>query len=171
MVAAGGRIRLDIWGPIEDEEYAAECRRAAQAAPASVTIRWCGDLRHEDVAPLMRDYDALLLPTLGENFGHAIFEALSCGLPVVTSDRTPWRELQRLGIGADLPLDREDAFVDEVRRLRDMTGEAYAALRERCVAFAVEWRREHDGVEAHRRMFRRALASSGGLVGRPAPED
>ena len=39
---------------------------------------------------------AFLLPTGGENFGHAIFEALSCGVPALISDRTPWRDLLRV---------------------------------------------------------------------------
>lgn len=49
------------------------------------------------------------LPTLCESYGHVIPEALSVGLPVVMSDRKPWRGLAEKGVGYDGPID-EPAF-------------------------------------------------------------
>ena len=66
-----------------------------------------GEVKHEKLHALLHEYDVMLLPTLGENFGHAIIEALDAGLPVVISDRTPWRNLEQAGVGADLPLEDE----------------------------------------------------------------
>lgn len=56
-----------------------------------------------------------MLPTKGENFGHAIFEALNLGKPVLISDQTPWRNLSAAGAGWDLPLDSQDAFVEALQ--------------------------------------------------------
>ena len=157
VARAGGPLRLDIWGPLEDVEYARECRAAAENVPDDVEVQWCGDVPHEDVTRRMAHYDAVLLPTLGENFGHVIFEALSSGLPVVISDQTPWRGLKEHGVGADVSLDDEDGFVREIRHLRDMGEAEFAAMRETCRAFARSWALAHDGAAAHDAMFRRAL--------------
>ena len=37
---------------------------------------------------------AFILPTSHENFGNSILEALSYGLPVLTTNRTPWTCVQ-----------------------------------------------------------------------------
>jgi hypothetical protein len=46
----------------------------------------------------LAEYDLFLFPTLGENYGHVISEALASGCPVVISDQTPWRNLEAEGI-------------------------------------------------------------------------
>jgi glycosyltransferase involved in cell wall biosynthesis len=79
----------------------------------------------------------LFLPSLGENFGHVIVEALSAGCPILISDRTPWRGLAERGVGWDLPLEDPAGFrgvIDaccveefEERRRRAELASAWAA--------------------------------------------
>ncbi len=47
----------------------------------------------------MRSVDLFVLPSHSENFGMAIAEALACGLPVITTNRTPWEEMVLEGCG------------------------------------------------------------------------
>lgn len=47
----------------------------------------------------------LVLPSFSENFGVVIAESLSASTPVVTSDNTPWSELQSSGAGYCVSLD------------------------------------------------------------------
>jgi glycosyltransferase involved in cell wall biosynthesis len=58
-----------------------------------------------------------VLPTLGENFGHAIFEALSAGRPVLISNQTPWHNLASQKIGWDISLDRPKEFVKAIEEI------------------------------------------------------
>ena len=55
-----------------------------------------------------------VLPSKSENFGHAIYEALSAGRPVITSQNTPWNELQPANAGMNISLENieslENAF-------------------------------------------------------------
>lgn len=49
-----------------------------------------------------------VLPTYSENFGMVIAEAMSCGVPVVTTNGTPWQELNELNIGWCIDLSVEN---------------------------------------------------------------
>lgn len=48
-----------------------------------------------------------VLPTYSENFGMVVAEAMSCGVPVITTNGTPWQELNELKLGwcIDLSID------------------------------------------------------------------
>jgi glycosyltransferase involved in cell wall biosynthesis len=43
--------------------------------------------------------DLFVMPSDFENFGNAIVEAMSCGVPVITTAGTPWEELRTAGAG------------------------------------------------------------------------
>jgi glycosyltransferase involved in cell wall biosynthesis len=57
------------------------------------------------VPSTLQQYHFFYLPTWGENFGHAIAEALNAATPVIISDKTPWQNLHEQHAGWDLPLD------------------------------------------------------------------
>lgn len=103
-------VTFDIYGVIEDQAYWARCQAAIATLPAHVQVRYRRALRPDEVIEVLARYDFFFLPTLGENYGHVIREALSAGLPVLISDRTPWRGLAAQSAGADLPLETPDAF-------------------------------------------------------------
>lgn len=99
-----GEIKFDIWGPIGDKSYWQECEKLFQKLPSNITVAYRGEVLPELVHKVLCSYDVFFLPTLGENFGHVILEALVVGLPVVISDRTQWRNLACRCAGWDIPL-------------------------------------------------------------------
>ena len=54
---------------------------------------------------VLMDAHVFILPSKSENFGHAIYEALSAGRPVITSNNTPWNNLRESLAGINVPLD------------------------------------------------------------------
>ena len=48
---------------------------------------------------LLKRADISVMPSRGENFSFAVAEALACGVPVVTSTRTPWHEIHDVSAG------------------------------------------------------------------------
>jgi glycosyltransferase involved in cell wall biosynthesis len=56
--------------------------------------------------------DLFVLPSHNENFGQVVAEALAAGLPVVTTDGTPWGDLDRFSAGRRVPLVRLSEALD-----------------------------------------------------------
>lgn len=103
-------LELDIYGEADLKEYEQECKSLAKKLPANRVVRFLGPVNNELVFSTLDKYHAFILPTLGENFGHAIFEALNSGKPVVLSDQTPWRNLEKRNAGWDIPLNLKDRY-------------------------------------------------------------
>ncbi|MEQ1802922.1 MAG: glycosyltransferase family 4 protein [Gammaproteobacteria bacterium] len=127
LAAVRQPVSLDIYGTTEDATYWRECEQQIGRLPASVTVRYRGPVQPEQVIAVLAGYDVFILPTLGENFGHVILEALLAGCPLLISDRTPWRDLAARGIGFDLPLGRPAAFGEAIGRFAAMDGTEFGA--------------------------------------------
>lgn len=128
-------------------------------SPPSLKVNYRGEVEHEKLHTLLHEYDVMLLPTLGENFGHAIIEALDAGLPVVISDRTPWRNLEQAGVGADLPLEHEEAFLRVLARYQAMNESDMASTRAACQRYVVEWRMKNTDLDDYKSMFNAVISS------------
>lgn len=89
-------ISLDIYGHIADEQYWKSCKSKINGLS---NIMYKGAVDSDQVQNIMSRYHFFILPTMGENFGHAIFDALSVGLPVIISKKTPWDNVEEFGAG------------------------------------------------------------------------
>ncbi len=62
-------------------------------------IKIIGPQFGEDKIRAYHNADLFVLPTYSENFGIVIAEALACGVPVITTKGTPWKELNTHNAG------------------------------------------------------------------------
>lgn len=120
MTGLRGTLTLTVIATLEDTAYWQRCQEIIARLPAGISVRTMIDLPHAQIAPQLYQAQAFALPTKGENFGHAIFEALAAGRPVLISDQTPWRNLATVKAGWDLPLASPDPFRDVLQSLLDM---------------------------------------------------
>lgn len=58
--------------------------------------------------------ELVFLPSHSENFGLVVTEALARGVPVLTTDTTPWAQLDVVGAGRCVPWDRFGASLAEL---------------------------------------------------------
>lgn len=119
--------------PIKNYVFAAKClKQLAQSAQVDITYRIIGPIENTEEAHRISDHDdprfntefvgvispadlaehyqksrALLVPSLSENFGQVVVEALSNGLPVVVSEHTPWGQFPSTASIQCLALDME----------------------------------------------------------------
>ena len=105
-----GRVTLTLIGskPVSD------CPVLNNALKAH---NWIPSLHHEGILKEMRNHDVLVFPSLFEGFGLVITEALSQGLPVITTPHT---------CGPDVITDGKDGFIVPIR-----SSEAIAAKLEK----------------------------------------
>lgn len=88
------KISLDIYGPIKDKLYWQQCMVMMNAMRDDISVAYRGEINPTEVQSTLQKYHALILLTKGENFGHALFESLSVGRPIITSNYTPWQDLE-----------------------------------------------------------------------------
>jgi glycosyltransferase involved in cell wall biosynthesis len=105
-----GNVSLTIVGNAEDEDYVNHCKRIVSSFPQNLQVQFAGEIPNNQLERIIAQHHIFALPTRGENFGHAIFEALAAGKPVLISDQTPWRNLWEAQAGWDLPLQHPDGF-------------------------------------------------------------
>lgn len=99
-----GSIVFDIYGTAEDTAYWKECQDAIEKLPHNIRCNYGGPVKSSEVIDAFSRYDVFLFPTLGENFGHVIYEALASGCVPIISDTTPWSDLKKWKCGEVLPL-------------------------------------------------------------------
>ncbi|WP_188645296.1 glycosyltransferase family 4 protein [Tsuneonella deserti] len=145
--------RLDILGPLEDADHLAACREAAKRIGPRREVHFRGPVEPADIPDLLASYDCFLSPTRGENFGHAIAEALSSGLPAIISDRTPWQDLAKQKAGEVIPLGNPVAFAQKLDELARMPGNELRQLHRYCIDYAKASLRQAAILDANRALL------------------
>jgi glycosyltransferase involved in cell wall biosynthesis len=108
---------LNIYGPVDDYTYLLKCNDFIANLPQNITVTNHGPIEHASVGKNLARNDLFLFPTKGENFGHVIIEALSASLPVITSDQTPWSQLDELKLGWCINLSKQDQFIRKIEEV------------------------------------------------------
>jgi glycosyltransferase involved in cell wall biosynthesis len=152
-----GRVNFNIYGPIEDPHYWAECQRLASELPPNVRLEYRGLVEPDRIAEVVAAHHLFFLPTQGESFGHAITEALMAGRPVLISDQTPWHGLAERHAGWDLPLSQPDLFAQVIERCVQMSAEEHAAWTAGARRLGREIAEDPALDAAHRAIFRAAV--------------
>ena len=98
LLAAWAAVRPPDWeliiaGPDEQGIGVGLARRAEElGVTGSVTFR--GAVEDEEKWALYASAELFVLPTLSENYGLVVAEALASGLPVITTKAAPWPSLE-----------------------------------------------------------------------------
>lgn len=74
-----------------DAAYNESLSRSAQDLK---NVHFVGAIYEEAKWNFLRSADVMVLPTYSENFGIVIAEALAVGVPVITTQGTPWEDLE-----------------------------------------------------------------------------
>jgi glycosyltransferase involved in cell wall biosynthesis len=148
-------ILLSVVGPAEDKPYLQTMQELVLTLPANVQIDFKGAFPAVEIEHMLASHHVFILPTQGENFGHAIFEALQAGTPVIISDQTPWKGLLDHHAGMDLSLDKPEDFADAIRLFADMDQRTYNLWSKGAFDFALNFMHQSDYLAAYQRLFAR----------------
>ena len=102
MAQLPARFSLDIYGT-GDAAYVRTLQMRAKLSNGRIRLH--GHVEGADKAAAFASADLFVLPSHSENFGIVVAEALAHAVPVLTTQNTPWHDLDRHGCGRciDLP--------------------------------------------------------------------
>jgi glycosyltransferase involved in cell wall biosynthesis len=98
-------IQYDLYGPVKDEAYWDLCKQQIKLLPENIQVAYHKEIDPVRVKEVLSQSHIFILPSKSENFGHAIYEALSAGRAVITSMNTPWNDLRVSKAGMNVSVD------------------------------------------------------------------
>ncbi|MDF2545689.1 MAG: hypothetical protein K0R93_587 [Anaerosolibacter sp.] len=148
-----GEVIFNIYGPIEDKEYWEKCKRSIASLPSNIRVEYQGVVKHEEIIKVFKKHHIFLFPTLGENFGHVISEAMIGGCPVIVSDQTPWRNLEKIGVGWDVEISNAKKYVQILQYLVNINGDKYKEISSRAFEYGKLNSTNSENINAYISLF------------------
>ena len=128
-MAAGSDWHLVMAGP-DEAGLGADLQRLAHDLGIASQVTWPGMLRGDLKWGAFYCAETFVLPSHQENFGIAVAEALSCGLPVLISDKVNiWREIQ-LDESGLVEADTQSGTDNLLRRWLALSSDSKARMRD-----------------------------------------
>jgi glycosyltransferase involved in cell wall biosynthesis len=143
-------IQLTIIGGVEEESYFKTIE--SMLKNEQIDYYYLGAIPQDQLRGYYENSHLFCLPTWHENYGHAIVEALSFGLPIVISQNTPWRNLQEKGVGYDLPME-VSAFAKVLDEFVEMNEEVYALYSSNAIEYSKAILLNPEVIESNRKLF------------------
>jgi glycosyltransferase involved in cell wall biosynthesis len=148
-----GIILLTITGSEEDKGYVAHCKSIIEKFPGHISVRFTGELPNNRLPEVMHQHHIFASPTQGENFGHAIFEALAVGKPVLISDQTPWQNLFAKKAGWVINLQQKEQFIGALQQAVDFNQQQYDEWSKAAWQHAADFAKEPDVKDLYYHIF------------------
>jgi len=98
-------IKYLIYGPIKEDSYWRKCLSLIEEMPSNITVVYKGEIVPDKIPGALQEAHVFILPSKSENFGHALYEAMTAGKPVITSHFTPWNNLKENNAGVNVSID------------------------------------------------------------------
>jgi glycosyltransferase involved in cell wall biosynthesis len=142
QLVVGGRL------PEQDTAFTPDPQRIARELEISNRVHFAGCVDEPDKPALYTAAIALLFPSYYEGFGLPPLEAMSCGTPAITSDRSSLPEVVGKG-GLTVDPDDVDALAEAIRQFV-LDDELRTRLRQSCLAQAsrFSWQRTAEATIA-----------------------
>ncbi|TVR37939.1 MAG: glycosyltransferase [Cryomorphaceae bacterium] len=150
-------VQLSVYGSIYDENYWKSCLRVINAFPDNVRVEVHGVIEPSQIPVALGKHHMLVLPSRGENFGHVIAESMLAGRPVLVSDQTPWKGLEKSHSGKDIPL-RMDNWRKAIDYFAGLDNDGFKVWLRGAAQRGQEVSKDPGPVDRHREMFRAVIS-------------
>jgi len=138
-----------LYGPVKDSEYWKKCEKLVENLPDNIEFNYWGDLKPTETSITIAEFDYYIQPSVSENFGHSIFEAFDAGVPVIISDKTPWKNLREREAGWDVNLSEPNVLQSAIEEAMSLNEADYLRLRRGARNIAENYMKEHDLVNLY----------------------
>ena len=103
-------------GGCQSETYRQQFEEKIEALPKQHQVEYVGEKSLEEITEFLGEADVSINTSISENFGHAMAEALSAGVPIIVGPNTPWQNLSedKSGVVAEYSV---QGFADAMRAM------------------------------------------------------
>jgi glycosyltransferase involved in cell wall biosynthesis len=152
-----GKVEFNIYGPIEDRKYWDGCLEIINNLGKNINVVYNGVIMNDDISSVFTKNHLFLFPTLGENFGHVIFESMLFGCPVVISDRTPWKGLESKGAGSVITLENKIKYIQVIQKYINMDNNEYNKLSKNAYKYGQDYLTDKSTYNQNKELFERGV--------------
>jgi glycosyltransferase involved in cell wall biosynthesis len=149
-----GDLDVTVAGPAEDARYWDGCQKLIASLPPNKQVEYIGPVPGDAVVNFLAGFDLFVLPTLGENFGHVVLEALAAGLPVIVGQDTPWAVIEEVGAGWLCDPRDPVALARRIERFYSLSPKAKKGMATTARRLAESMINDRAAREANRDLFR-----------------
>ena len=118
-------INFSIYGVIKEADYWNKCEVIINSLPENINVKYFGAFKPADMQQIVSKHNAFILLSKGENFSHAIFEALGTPRPIITSHFTSWNNLEEKKAGWNLTIDHPQATGLEIEKIAQIENDKW----------------------------------------------
>ena len=145
-------IQYNIYGPIKDEVYWQKCKDIIAELPNNIIVQYRGEITPDFVADVLSHQHIFIMPSKSENFGHAIAEALSSGKPVITSNNTPWNNLELNDAGINTETDFK-SISKAISFFAKLNQSEYNEFVKGSRLYSIKNNKKADNMKAYKKLF------------------
>lgn len=131
-------IEYLIYGPVKDDSYWKECELLIKEMPRNITVVYKGEILPGKIPAALQEAHVFILPSKSENFGHALYEAMTAGKPVITSYFTPWNNLKENFAGINVGIDNPEEIQSAIDFFTGADGDTIEKWSKAARAFALQ---------------------------------
>lgn len=130
------QVQYDVYGPVKDEDYLDLCKEQVKGLPDNIKVYFHKEIEPARVKEVLEEAHVFILPSKSENFGHAMYEALSAGRPLITSYDTPCKELLESTAGLNVSVNDTAGLENAIHFFAQMDAEEILKWSKGAAAYA-----------------------------------
>ncbi|MBE7509325.1 MAG: glycosyltransferase family 4 protein [Bacteroidia bacterium] len=153
QIPADNKINFSIYGTLEDDAYWKECEALISKLPDHIRANYEGVVSSDETPKVFARNHFSILPTMHENYGHAIIESLAAGVPVIISKNTPWHQLEQALAGFDIDLADEAGFKEAIQKATAMDNVTYSQWQTASVQYAASVLNNSNTIIQNKKLF------------------
>jgi glycosyltransferase involved in cell wall biosynthesis len=153
LALVDGKCTVTFCGTYLDQHYFNEFTKKLRQLPENIHHAYLAELPHHQIGQLLNATDIMAMPSLGENFGHAIFESFVHSVPVIIGNNTPWTGIEQKSAGIEVNPADVIEIKRAIERFANMESEEYATWAKGAFTMSQAYFEENNFEEIYLRLF------------------
>jgi glycosyltransferase involved in cell wall biosynthesis len=148
-----------IYGPVKDKDYWQDCLELMKRLPEHIKVIYHGEIEPQRITDAFQCFQVMIMPSKSENFGHALAEALSAGKPIITTNTTPFSDVEASGCGQVLAIENlQEEMVAAIKFMAQMPAAEYEKASLQAVNYSHQRFQKNDLVAKYLQLFGNSFA-------------